>query len=201
MSDPSTYNFYRRRQLTSINSVKRLRRKTASTTTTLSASNVETSYASTTAASKAGASAASAASARSSSSTNVYFLALLLSGILLLGLFTVKTWTRNYDWNSRRALFRWVQSLLHFAKVLYTYTSVRKEIAKSWDFINLQTIDFWALKKSFTSHMVVWFYNSQPVLVLNFDRKLFMYIWVIPISHQSNNGPLNLIKKLLLFRV
>ena len=122
MSDPSTYNFYRRRQLTSINSVKRLRRKTASTTTTLSASNVETSYASTTAVSKAGASAASAASARSSSSTNVYFLALLLSGILLLGLFTVKTWTRNYDWNSRRALFRWVQSLLYFAKVLYTPT-------------------------------------------------------------------------------
>ena len=98
--------FFWRRQLTSINSVKRLRRKTASTTTTLSASNVETSYASTTAASKAGASATSAASARSSSSTNVYFLALLLSGILLLGLFTVKTWTRNYDWNSRRALFR-----------------------------------------------------------------------------------------------
>ena len=106
MLDPSTYNCYRRRQLTSINSVKRLRRKTASTTTTLPASNVETSYASTTAASKAGASGASAASARSSSSTNVYFLALLLSGIFLLGLFTVKTWTRNYDWNSRRALFR-----------------------------------------------------------------------------------------------
>ena len=157
MSDPSTYNFYRRRQLTSINSVKRLRRKTASTTTTLSASNVETSYASTTAASKAGASAASAASARSSSSTNVYFLALLLSGILLLGLFTVKTWTRNYDWNSRRALFRWVQSLLYFAKVLCTATSVRKEIANSWDCINLQTIDFWALKNSFTSHMVKYY--------------------------------------------
>ena len=104
--EKSTYSFYRQCQLTLINSVKRLRRKTASTTTTLSASNVETSYASTTAASKAGASATSAASARSSSSTNVYFLALLLSGILLLGLFTVKTWTRNYDWNSRRALFR-----------------------------------------------------------------------------------------------
>ena len=136
--------FIRRRQLTSINSVKRLRRKTASTTTTLSASNVETSYASTTAASKAGASATSAASARSSSSTNVYFLALLLSGILLLGLFTVKTWTRNYDWNSRRALFRWVQSL-HFAKVLHTPTSViRIEIAKSWDcnktiYLSIQT--------------------------------------------------------------
>ena len=125
-SDPSTYNFYRWRQLTSINSVKRLRRKTASTTTTLSASNVQTSYASTTAASKAGASATSAASARSSSSTNVYFLALLLSGILLLGLFTVKTWTRNYDWNSRRALFRWVQSLLYFAKVLHTPTYLCK---------------------------------------------------------------------------
>ena len=153
MPDPSTYNFYRRRQLTSINPVKRLRRKTASTTTTLSASNVETSYASTTAASKAGASATSAASARSSSSTNVYFLALLLSGILLLGLFTVKTWTRNYDWNSRRALFRWVQSLLYFAKVLHTPTFVRIEIAKSWDCINLQTIciiHIWAFKKYFT---------------------------------------------------
>ena len=35
--------------------------------------------------------------------TNVYFLA-LFSTLLLL--FALKTWTRNYDWNSRRDLFR-----------------------------------------------------------------------------------------------
>lgn len=43
---------------------------------------------------------------KAKASTNVYFLALfLLSLALLCGLFTAKTWTRNYDWNSRRQLF------------------------------------------------------------------------------------------------
>ena len=43
----------------------------------------------------------------SASSTNVYFLALFL---LLLGLFALKTWNRNHDWNSRKTIFRQVKT-------------------------------------------------------------------------------------------
>lgn len=57
--------------------------------------------------------------------TNVYFLA-LFSTLLLL--FALKTWTRNYDWNSRRDLFRsGLKSQPENAKVHYNYANVLKE--------------------------------------------------------------------------
>ena len=52
----------------------------------------------------------------SASSTNVYFLALFL---LLLGLFALKTWNRNHDWNSRKTIFRWVMYYVNAFQNIY----------------------------------------------------------------------------------
>jgi len=66
-----------------------------------------------------------AASDESVTSTNIYLLALFF---LLLGIFAFKTWSRNHDWNTRKALFKsGLKTQPWNAKMHYNFGNVLKE--------------------------------------------------------------------------